>query len=74
MRKEMLYRYKMLLSFSIYFIIIVHFIKYKYILKDGENYLHLISLNRNIKCIPVRRNSIFTLEKVKLFHAGSRIV
>lgn len=64
----------MLLSFSKYFIIIVHFIKYKYILKDGENYLHLISLNRDIKRIPVRRNSIFTVEKVKLYHAGSRIV
>ena len=57
-----------------YFIIIVHFINYKYILKGGENYLHLISLNRNIKRIPVRRNSTFTVEKVKLYHAGSRIV
>ena len=53
MRKEVRYKCKMLLSFSPYFIT-VHFIKHNIFQRKGKTITHLISPNRNIKCIPIQ--------------------
>lgn len=49
---------------------IVHFVKHKHTVKESENY-HSLDLTKSKHYVhsDVRRNSIFTVVKVKLFQA-----